>query len=202
MMKKAFSKIGEFFFMIFIGISIIIIFIGMILCTPIDFIRYRLSPYYKDTKEKYQWNDPFLNPYFKLYNLIKKENLPIEFYRDKENQASCFGYFVYNNALILPDYGFGYDEDEEKWFCDDYDEDAHPDANDCTEIDICKDIIDEEIKRCNELCGENTCNYVYALVDYNDIPENAPTDFEHFSFIQVKNEDYKSALKAIVNYER
>jgi len=126
----------------------------------------------------------------------------IEFYRDKENQASCFGYFVYNNALILPDYGFGYDEDEEKWFCDDYDEDAHPDANDCTEIDICKDIIDEEMKRCNELCGENTCDYVYALVDYNDIPENAPTEFEHFSFIQVKNEDYKSALKAIVNYER
>lgn len=197
MMKKVLSAIGSVIFGIIAAFFIIITLVGMILCTPIDFIRYHLSPYYKGTKEKYTWQFTFFNPYYMLYNLIKRKNLPIEFYHDTNSEYRHDGFFIYNNALILPDCGFVYDDEEEKWIFNEYVEDEDADANNCTEIDI---YIDKEMKRCNEFCGENTCNYVYALVVYNEIPENAPTEFEHFRFIPVKNDDYKSALEAIINY--
>ena len=62
---------------------IILWFLWVIIITPYDYVRYKCSRYYKDTKEKYSWLYTF-SYYLRLYDAVKKADLPIDFYRFKE----------------------------------------------------------------------------------------------------------------------
>ncbi|MBQ7132346.1 MAG: hypothetical protein IJO29_07205 [Oscillospiraceae bacterium] len=195
MMKKVLSAIGNVFLNIIAVFFLIIIFVGMILSTPIDFIRYRMSAYYKNTKEKYSWHVTSFSPYYRIYNIIHKHNLPVEYVRNAENPVDRYGYFIYNNSLILPDCCWEYTDEKGWWFFED-DEDGN-------EIEIhAQSYVDECIEEYNNFSGMNTCNFAYILTNNSDIPENAVTQFKNHRIITYKDDDILSALKAIINCER
>ena len=160
---------------------------GLILYLPIDIIKYFTSLYYKNTKERYYLFGA-LSSYFKLYNIIKRNNLPIAFYRNKILNINSYGYFVYKNILILTDYNMIYNEDN-KEFTYDIDNDS---------IRFDSDIVKEELKECNECIGSEICNYAIVFIEYNDIKADVQLEFENYRFMLVDEKNIMVSLNEIV----
>ena len=108
------SKIWRTLSVIILTPIVCIILLLLLLWTPIDYIKYKFSRYYKDTKEKYSWMCA-VSCYVRLYDLIKKENLPIEYHRCNDSHVTGYGYFVYKDVLILNDYELSYDPEKQIW---------------------------------------------------------------------------------------
>ena len=77
-MKETNTK--DIIIMIVLFPVIVLFLLVVLIYTPFDYLKYKRSRYYKDTKEKYSWFCAS-SAYIKFYDLIKNENLPIEFYR-------------------------------------------------------------------------------------------------------------------------
>lgn len=73
-----------------------------VLRTPFDYIAYCRSYFYKDFKQKYRM---FVcaSPEYRLYNLIRKHNLPIQYIPKDAASPSLGGYFLYKRTLIVHD---------------------------------------------------------------------------------------------------
>lgn len=73
-----------------------------VLRTPFDYIAYRRSHFYKDFKQKYRM---FVcaAPEYRLYNLIRKHNLPIQYIPKDASAPSLGGFFLYKHTLIVHD---------------------------------------------------------------------------------------------------
>lgn len=71
-----------------------------VLRTPFDYFSYKLSPFYRDFKRKYQmflctkWE-------YRMYNLVKEKSLPIHYFPTNEAKPEDDGYFVYKHTLIV-----------------------------------------------------------------------------------------------------
>lgn len=73
-----------------------------VLRTPFDYIAYRRSYFYQDFKQKYRM---FVcaAPEYRLYNLIRKHNLPIQYIPKDAAAPSLGGFFLYKHTLIVHD---------------------------------------------------------------------------------------------------
>lgn len=105
-LKNVLKKCGEW---ILIPVALVILLfaaIGFLLYLPVDFIRYKRSPYGREVREKYAlWKG--LSWDVKLYNGIRKAELPIN-YAD--------GHFLYRETLILHIRGaISYREETGEW---------------------------------------------------------------------------------------
>ena len=109
-MKKILSKIGDFFGTLFAMLVALIFGICVIFLIPIDYIKYKRSLYYKTERKKYKlYAASGVN--FEIYNEIVKNDLPIKFICNPDDDSLEHGWFVYNNTLIIPNvFSFEYNE--------------------------------------------------------------------------------------------
>ena len=171
-MKTFLNKFSEAMITVFIVVLLIIasplIFIWLVIATTRDYFKYKESRYYQDTREKYSWLCA-RSYHVTFYNDIKDAKLPINYYRNDEIKITGYGYFIYNNTLILCDY------DSDTFFFD-----------------------KEEIKRVNEFLGEEICKKAILFVQ-SDSLENAPEKhYEKIDFLPVTDDNKISALRNII----
>ena len=113
-MKKKNKPIKEAVLNVLYLLIAILFLLLTVIITPFDYMKYKRTRYYKDTKERYTWLCTSSH-YIGFYEMIKKANLPIDYYRYDNIPVAGYGYFVYKDTLILSDYDPCYDEDGNIW---------------------------------------------------------------------------------------
>ena len=177
-MKTFFKKFFE-------AISTVIGAVGLLLLSPfilillavltiINYIKYKKTHYYMDTKERYSWLCAD-SAHISFYNDIKKSELPIEYYRDKNIKITGYGYFVYRDILIIRDFDnvIYFDSEQNEWFI--YEEHGE---------NLLKEKVEEEIKKANEFFGENRCNKAIVFLDAEVFDETLEKHYENFEFLR------------------
>ena len=165
---------------------IVLFLLWVLIITPFDYLKYKKSLYYKDTKEKYS-RMCALSKYIKFYDLIKKENFPIDFYRCDDTPITGYGFFVYNDTLIINDYEEPfYDEEKNIWLVEIEDE----------YIDMKDDVVDA-IERCNELLKNDVCKKAVVLIDKDLYEEHPNVKYESIDFLPLGNDLDVEAIKTL-----
>lgn len=185
-MRKNSASAKETLFVILLFPVFLLFLLWLLIITPFDFIKYKNSRYYKDTKEKYSWLCP-TSYYVKFYDLIKKENLPVDYYRDDYVPITGYGFFVYKDTLLLNDYEPCYDEENSIWLVEIEDE----------YVDI-KEAVEKAIDSCNRLLGSNVCKKAVILIDKDLFDEHPNVKYENIEFLPVRNDLDAEAIKTLV----
>ncbi len=189
-MKTFFNKFGEAMVTVFIVVLLVIaspvIFIWLVIKTIRDYFKYKDTQYYRDTCEKYSWlcADSY---HVAFYNAIKDANLPVNYYRDNAIKITGYGYFIYNDILILCDYDsdtFYFDKDKDDWLV--YDEHDYL---------LLETEIDEEIKKVNEFLGGNICKKAFLFIESELLEEAPEKNYERIEFLPVTDGDKILALR-------
>lgn len=166
-MKKFLSKAGEFFKTLFGILLALVLAVCVAFLLPIDYIKYKRSLYYKKEHKKYKlYAASGVN--FEIYNEIIKNDLPIKYiYNPNDDSLEC-GWFVCDNTLIIPNvFSFEYNIEKNEWnyCCEDIDDDG----NERRTIMSLDEYIETEIQEANRLAGEMICNDAIVLIEGNCI---------------------------------
>lgn len=171
-MKKFMSKFSEescsCIFSIFFFIPAVLFVIGLVVYIPIDYIKYKRSLYYKKEHKKYTLFSG-MGSHFILYNVILKNNLPIEYFSSPLNPELEKGWFIYNDTLILlNDFDFHFDNEKNEWVCGNKDE----------TIITLDEYIEEDTNGVNTLLGKTVCSKAIVLTKSKKLnnPEFAKSD--------------------------
>lgn len=118
-MKKN-SRLPKAIIWILVFSIAILMALFLIIYTPVDFLRYCFSNRRAEMKRlygkraKYTWIVT-LTDHYRMYELISKNNLPIEFYPKNQN-PSTHGYFYYDHTLFLPDVVPHFNSEANHWY--------------------------------------------------------------------------------------
>ena len=137
---------------------------------PLDYLKYKRSLYYKTEHKKYKhYAASGVN--FEIYNEIIKNDLPIKFICNPDDDSLEHGWFVYNNTLIIPNvFSFEYNPETKKWnYCCEV---VEEDDTEKRIIMSLEEYIEIEVQEANELAGDTICDKAIVLIDANCI-ENA-----------------------------
>lgn len=96
--KKAALIAGATLAAILLSPLLITCFLIIVLYTPIDFLRYRLSAFRRECGHKYKWLITTSATY-RIYRIIANENLSLKYYKDKESDGTT-GFFVAGDRLL------------------------------------------------------------------------------------------------------
>ncbi len=175
---EAIKNAASTVFLYIIGtICLILFFIFAVFYIPVDYIRYKRSPYYKIERIKYSFFDG-TGDGFKLYNEIAENELPIEYFQDPKKEAVSLGKFVYNGILLISDccYNFTYNPEEEKWGWwdegEDGDEESKDDGEERQLIMGLDEFIKEEINSANTAMGKEICSRAVVVTCEKNIENN------------------------------
>lgn len=162
-MKKVFNIFYRFFLFLFIPLAAILLGICLVFILPIDNIKYKRSLYYKKEHKKYELFAA-TGIKFKLYNEILKNELPINYYQNPNDDSLEKGWFVLGNTLIIPSvFTFEFDLESGKWnYCDVHDEEKRI-------IMPLDEYIEIEIQEANERLGQVVCNNAIVLINANSV---------------------------------
>lgn len=192
-MKIFFKEFRDAMISLLVAILLILfspfILIWLIIATIRDYIKYKKSLYYQDTYEKYSWMCGS-SYYVAFYDAIKSAGLSIDYYRSNEVKLTGYGYFIYNDILLLCDYDsdtLHFDKDNDEWLV--YDEDDYL---------LLETEIDEEIKKVNEFLGKEQCKRVILFVESEMLVEVPEKHYDRIEFLPIIDGDKISALKSIV----
>ena len=122
-MKRVLETLVSFVAVLFFIPFCILLFLGAVLYTPIDYIRFKRSVYQKDYPRRYKWlcgchTD---NP---IYTIVKKNKLPIAYLRFYD-AYELPGDFILGDTVLLFSKPFFYAKEKEAWlFLPDKDEDG------------------------------------------------------------------------------
>lgn len=94
---------------------------------------------------------------------LQKNNLPIKYIFDPQNDALECGWFVFDKTLLIPDTVIEYHSDVGKWFCSEYDG-----GHEAVSVPL-DEYLRQEIERANECLGSEVCNKAVILADVNNI---------------------------------
>lgn len=193
-MKVSFKKVGDalmsFFYAILLILASPVVLIWLVFATIHDYIKYKKTRYYKDTHERYSWLCA-QSYYVSFYDSIKSAGLPIDYYRDRTIKLTGYGYFIFNDVLILCDYDSDilyFDKDNNEWMV--YDEHDYVLLEPTT--------IDEELKKVNEFLDENRCKKVIIFVERELLEEATGKEYERIILLPIEDGDKISALKTIL----
>lgn len=162
-----------------------------IVVLPIDYIRYKRSPYYKALRKKYRlYAGSGIN--FDIYNAVLKYDLPIKYIENPNSDNLEYGWFVYGQTLVIPNVcSFVYDSESNKWnYCVEVDEEDGTEKRVVMPLD---EYWETEIREANELAGQNICRDAVVLIDANCI-ENAELAKQESRFL-IYDEKIEDALK-------
>ena len=188
MIKSAIKK----FFSFILAILIAIIFgVCLVFLLPFDYIKYKRSIYYENTKKKYTFFDAS-NDNFKIYNEINKSNLPINFIHHPKEKSLVYGWFVFEKTLIIVNaFNFECDAESEKWvFSGEVDE---KEKSVFLSID---EYIETEIEEVNQTLGDKVCDNAVILICADNL-ENAENAYKEERFLIYKG-DRTEKLKLFV----
>ena len=192
-MKTFFNKFGKAMLTVIIAILLVIasplILIWLVISTTRDYFKYKESRYYRDTGEKYSWLCA-RTYHITFYNDIKNAKLPINYYRNDEIKITGYGYFIYNDFLILCDYDsdtFFFDKEKDEWLV--YEEHDYL---------LLEKEVDEEIKKVNEFLGENICKKALLFVENDLFEETRQKNYERIEFLSITDGNKISALKSVI----
>lgn len=161
-MKKLLNKAGELLSYIVLTPLCILFGIGLVLYIPVDYVRYRRSAFFRDTRRRYELYSGNTQ-WIRLYNAMRAENLPLE-YHLRTTEDIHYGYFRYRNILLVQDYTVEYDPKKQEWFAY-YDEE---DQQACTTVG---ETLECSVESYNEIVGQNICDRAVLLIDRAHIPE-------------------------------
>lgn len=116
-MNTIFRRLSCCFIALLLSPLLAVFSLIILLYTPIDYLRFRMSDYRKDTGHKYLWLVTASYTY-RIYKIVKRDNLPITYFEKKGTNAAC-GYFVSGDTLLIYDLDPGsvyYDTDNERWY--------------------------------------------------------------------------------------
>ena len=177
-MKNAIKNFISFILAILIAI---VFGVCLIFLLPFDYIKYKKSLYYKNTKRKYA---PFAgtNHKFKIYNEISKNNLPISFIHHPKEKSIFYGQFVFEKTLIIVDaFDWTYDSKAEKWLISiEHDEEERS----LLSID---EYIKTEIEEVNRDFEEKICDKAVILIHEDEL-ENAENAYKEERFLIYKKD--------------
>ena len=161
-MKKVLSKIFEIFLWIVAVPFAIIAGLALFLYTPIDFIRYRCSAFYRDTHHKYE---RFIRNamWFQLYEIMRKDNLPLSFHLHSTDEDTR-GYFYYRDTLLAMDWPMEYAPNQQEWFVLYDNEDHEP----CTPM---SEALELELNAFHKNTGNAECHRAVVLADMEYIAD-------------------------------
>lgn len=130
--------------------------------TPIDFIRYRRSAFYRDTHHKY---DLFLGTttWIRLYEIMRRDNLPLDFHLWSTKEETS-GYFRCRDTLLVLDHLLAYAPNLQEWLVLYHPDDHEP----CTPLSEVRELALENFRQKTRV---SDCRRVVLLADINDIPE-------------------------------
>ena len=167
---------------------LILLAVFIVVLTIINYIKYKKTSYYKDTKERYSWLCAD-SAHISFYDDIKKSELPIEYYRDKNIKTAGYGYFVYRDILIIRDFDnvIYFDSGQNEWFI--YEEHGE---------NLLKENVEEEIKKANEFFAENRCNKAIVFVEDEVLDEAPEKYYENIELLRVTGTDEISALNNFI----
>ena len=177
--KGAIKKVFSFILAILIAI---ILGVCLIFLLPFDYIKYKRSLYYKITKNKYTFFAAS-NDHFKIYNEISKNNLPIRFIHHPKEKSLVYGWFVFEQTLIIVNaFNFEYNAESGKWnFSTEVDEKE-------TRVLLSVDeYIETEIEDVNQALGDKICNKAVILICADDL-ENAENAYREERFLVYKDD--------------
>ncbi len=186
-MRKENANIKETVFTILLFPIVLLFLLCLFIITPFDYFKYKRTRYCKDTHEKYSWLCTSSN-YIRFYDLIKNENLPIDYYRCDYVPVTGYGYFIYKDILILNDYEPCFDTEQNIWTVEVEDE--------YTDI---KDDVETTIKRCNDFLKDKVCKKAVVLIDSDIYNEHPDIKYELFDFVTVVDDNIGAALKTIIS---
>ena len=194
-MKKILSKIGEFFETLLAILFALLFAICVICLLPLDYIKYKPSLYYKTEHKKYKlYAASGVN--FEIYNEILKNDLPIKYiYNPNDDSLEC-GWFVYDNTLIIPNvFSFEYNSETKKWnYCCEVEEDDDTEKRIIMPLD---EYIETEVEEANKLSGDNICDKAVVLIDANCI-ENVEIAKSENKFL-IYDDNREEVLKTFCN---
>ena len=132
----------------------LVIFLIFVIMTPVDYIKYKRSAFFADTKKKYKWLGG-ISYVVALYEAVKRSELPIRFVADEDNDY--LGSFIYEETLILND-------------CDPtFDEKLNTAMVEVEDVYVnIEEYVAEEIKAVNIRLNEETCKRALVLVESED----------------------------------
>ena len=189
-MRKAVDRIKTFFKVLFGMFLALLLGICFVLLLPVDYIKYRRSLFYKIERKKYK---KFAGSgfYFEFYNEVAKNNLPIKYIFNPQNDALECGWFVLDKTLLIPDAMVQYYSDVEKWFCNEYDG-----GHDLASVPL-DEYLQREIDGINKLLESNVCDKAVVLVDVNTI-ENIDIAKQEKRFL-IYDDNREEVIKSFCN---
>jgi hypothetical protein len=123
-MKKLISVIKDALMTCIIVVVLIFTTLYIVIAAPFRCLQYRKSHFYRDTGTPFKIGmmDHFT---FVLYELIKKEQLPIRYLMPTDPKRACDGFFLAGSTLLIHDLsGIFFDESLGGWTA--YPEDKEP----------------------------------------------------------------------------
>lgn len=163
-MKRLLSECGQMLLLILCTPLFLLLGLGLLVFLPVDYVKYRRSLYYRDTKQKYQW---FANTatFTRLYDAAKTAQLPIAYLPDPGDNLAD-NHLYYKNTLILWDWTPQFDEEQMAWFAlppsREYSGDAVEDITAMFQL---------EMADFNKLPGHPPCNRAVMLVPRTDLSD-------------------------------
>lgn len=188
-MKEIVSKFFQCLIAILLLPIVLIALICLLLYVPIDYIKYKKSYYYKDFQLKYPFWIGF-SPYYTLYNAIKSANLPIEYIPAMEKDSStAFGYFLYDQTVILNDVGcLTYDEETDEWL----------EEIDDSWVSV-EETMEETINNVQKIKGQDGCQKAVLLVEEQQIPEEVLCKAKQSDMFILYDDNIIDALKTYIH---
>lgn len=127
-MKKILHFIRNALLSVFVLILLLFTTICIVIASPFRWMQYRKSHFFRETGIPFRIGimDHFT---FVLYELIRKEDLPIRYLMPKDPKRSCDGFFLAGTTLLIHDLpGICYDERLDGWTAYPEDEEPLPDT--------------------------------------------------------------------------
>lgn len=137
---------------------LLLLLIGSLLYTPIDFIKFKRSRHQKDFPRKYTWLCG-RHPDNAAYTVTKERNLPVTYLQN--NNPELTGVFLYKHTVLHFSNPFFFDDKKNEWLFwphaedEEADEDAKTEeieeveednTDDCLPIEAALDLIREQYR--------------------------------------------------------
>ena len=145
---------------------------------------YKKSQYYQDTNEKYTPGCSFV---IQPYEAIKRERLPIIFYRNPSERGTGYGFYVYNDALIYEGEA-EFDEASNKWV-------IRADNDECSDL---QEAVNARIAECNASLKMQVCSSAAVIVDDELLKKHPDAEFGNIRLVPWDGEKIEDALRAVV----
>ena len=131
-MKKIWYFIRNVLLGIFVVVMLLFTTLCIVIASPIRWVQYRKTHFYQETRIPFRIGimDHFT---FQLYELVKKEKLPIRYLMPNDPKLACDGFFLAGTILLIHNLsGIFYDESLGGWTA--YPEDKEPLSDTVAEI--------------------------------------------------------------------